>query len=36
MTPEGKVKEAVKKELKKRNIWFFMPMQNGMGCSRHT
>lgn len=31
MTPEGKVKNAVKRELKSRGIWFFMPMQNGMG-----
>jgi len=31
MTPEGKVKEAVKKVLKSRGIWFFMPMQNGFG-----
>lgn len=31
MTPEGKVKEACKKELKKRGIWFYMPVQNGMG-----
>jgi hypothetical protein len=31
MTPEGKVKEAVKKELKKRGIWYYMPVQNGMG-----
>lgn len=30
-TPEGKVKDAVKKELRKRDIWFFMPMQNGFG-----
>jgi VRR-NUC domain len=30
-TPEGKVKEAVKRELKKRGIWFYMPVQNGMG-----
>ena len=30
-TPEGKLKKAVKKELKKRGIWYFMPMQNGMG-----
>ena len=30
-TPEGKVKAAVKKELKERGIWFFMPMQNGFG-----
>jgi hypothetical protein len=26
MTPEGKVKEAVKKLLKRMNIWFFMPV----------
>lgn len=31
MTPEGKVKAAVKKVLQSRNIWFFMPMQNGFG-----
>lgn len=31
MTPEGRVKEAVKKVLKARGIWFFMPMQNGFG-----
>lgn len=31
MTPEGKVKEAVKRFLKSRNIWFYMPIQNGMG-----
>tara|TARA_B110000495_G_scaffold199881_1_gene214087 strand:+ start:529 stop:924 length:396 start_codon:yes stop_codon:yes gene_type:complete len=31
MTPEGKVKDACKKELKKRGIWFYMPVQNGMG-----
>jgi hypothetical protein len=30
-TPEGRVKEAVKKELKSRGIWYFMPMQNGFG-----
>jgi hypothetical protein len=30
-TPEGKVKDAVKKELRKRDIWYFMPMQNGFG-----
>lgn len=30
-TPEGKVKDAVKKVLKTRDIWFFMPMQNGFG-----
>jgi hypothetical protein len=30
-TPEGKVKAAVKKELKARDIWYYMPVQNGMG-----
>jgi len=30
-TPEGKVKDACKKELKKRGIWHYMPVQNGMG-----
>jgi hypothetical protein len=30
-TPEGKVKDAIKKELRKRDIWYFMPMQNGFG-----
>lgn len=30
-TPEGKVKDAVKKVLKDRGIWYFMPMQNGFG-----
>lgn len=32
-TPEGKVKDAVKKELKKRGIWYYMPVQNGMGVA---
>jgi len=31
MTPEGKVKEAVKKILKKHGIWYFMPSANGYG-----
>jgi hypothetical protein len=31
MTPEGKVKDAVRKALKARTIWFYQPMQNGMG-----
>lgn len=31
MTPEGKVKAQVKKFLNERNIWSFMPVQNGMG-----
>ena len=30
-TPEGKVKDAVKKELTKRGIWYFMPAANGFG-----
>lgn len=30
-TPEGKVKEAVKKFLKARGVWFYMPVSNGMG-----
>ena len=31
LTPEGKVKAAVRKVLKENNVWFFQPMQNGMG-----
>lgn len=31
MTPEGKVKEKVRKFLKERRIWFYQPVQNGMG-----
>lgn len=31
MTPEGRVKAAVKKWLKAHGIWFFMPVSNGMG-----
>ena len=30
-TPEGRVKDKVKKILKERGIWFYMPVQNGMG-----
>lgn len=30
-TPEGKVKDAVKKFLKSRGAWYFMPVSNGMG-----
>lgn len=30
-TPEGRVKDAVKKLLKSRGIWYYMPVQNGMG-----
>ena len=31
MTPEGRVKAAVKKLLKEQGVWFYMPVQNGMG-----
>lgn len=31
MTPEGKVKEKVKKLLKKYNVYYFMPVQMGLG-----
>ena len=31
MTPEGRVKAAVKKWLKERKIYYYCPMQNGMG-----
>lgn len=31
MTPEGKVKEAVKKLLTEYNAYWFCPVQNGMG-----
>jgi len=30
-TPEGRVKDAVKKFLKARGVWYYMPVQNGMG-----
>lgn len=30
-TPEAKVKDAVKKRLKELGIWYYMPVQNGMG-----
>jgi hypothetical protein len=33
MTPEGKVKEAVKKLLKKYKCYYVMPMTRGMGSS---
>lgn len=32
-TPEGRVKAAVKRLLKSRGIWYYCPMQNGMGVS---
>ena len=31
MTPEGKVKAAVKKMLETSGVYFFMPVSNGMG-----
>lgn len=31
MTPEGKVKDAIKKFLKSRDIWYYLPVSNGMG-----
>jgi hypothetical protein len=31
MTPEGKVKIAVKKYLQAQGVWFWMPVSNGMG-----
>ena len=31
MTPEGRVKEEVKKLLKKFGVYYFMPVQTGMG-----
>lgn len=30
-TPEGRVKAAVKKRLKDLGVWYYMPVQNGMG-----
>lgn len=31
MTPEGRVKKAIKALLKEWHIWFYMPVSNGMG-----
>ena len=31
MTPEGRVKQQIKEELKRRGCWYFMPVSNGMG-----
>lgn len=31
MTPEGKIKNEVKKALNRAGAWFYMPVQNGMG-----
>ena len=30
-TPEGRVKDAIKKVLNEYNIWYFMPSANGFG-----
>lgn len=30
-TPEGKVKLGIKKLLKERGVYYYMPVQNGMG-----
>lgn len=30
-TPEGRVKAAVRKYLQARSIWYYQPVQNGMG-----
>lgn len=30
-TPEGKVKDRIKKILKAHNIWYYMPVSMGMG-----
>jgi hypothetical protein len=32
-TPEGKVKDDIKKWLRDRGAWFYMPVQNGMGVT---
>lgn len=31
MTPEARVKDAVKKVLTAHGVWYFMPVSNGMG-----
>lgn len=30
-TPEGKVKDAVRRILKKHEVWYFSPVSNGLG-----
>jgi hypothetical protein len=32
-TPEGRVKADIKRWLQDRGIWFYMPVQNGMGVT---
>jgi len=31
MTPEGRVKKEVRALLKEHDVWFYQPVQNGMG-----
>lgn len=31
MTPEGRVKHQVRQYLAKREVWYYQPVQNGMG-----
>ena len=31
MTPEGRIKEIVRKVLKEYGVWFYSPVSNGMG-----
>jgi hypothetical protein len=33
VTPEGRVKAGIKAWLTERRIWFYMPVQNGMGVA---
>jgi hypothetical protein len=33
MTPEGKVKQQIDKLLKKYGVWYFKPVNNGMGST---
>jgi hypothetical protein len=30
-TPEGRIKDAIKRQLKAMGAWYFMPVSNGMG-----
>lgn len=32
-TPEGKVKDKIKKTIKSLGFWYYMPAQNGMGVN---
>ncbi len=33
LTPEGRVKAAVKRWLNEHEVWYYMPVQNGMGVT---